>query len=323
MSDLANAPTGELANSSTINDAESIYLPDKKLNVPILLKHGEVLFNAHEFSLAKNIYRLLVASGEVTGLGLFHLGKCAEAEGDVEEAISKYEESATYQPSLDTYRKLAALCLKQSNDRKAAEIFERAILLKDLTKTVLFELHQACGNCWSRVKEIQRAETHFRKCLDINPSADEIRSNLGTIYLQANQLDTAKRNFRDAIASNPENSLALAGLGMCFYLENDKKSAHDTFVRSLELNIRNSAALFHLIKCAYEIRSYAVATKILTEYVEIAPVQPDLLYCLAGLQFQLGKMKEARATAQKVIQIRPEHAAVLELIKKIERYHGN
>ena len=307
----------ELANKQS---QESLYLPHGKLNIPFLFKNASLLMGTGDLASAKYIYKAILDSGESNGQALFCLGRCFETEDQFEEAKNHYEKSIAYLPNLDVFKRLAALYIRQDQNQKAAEIFERALLLKDLEPNLRFELHKACGNCWTRVGQAQKAELQFKQALEINPSADEIRSNLGTVYLQNNQIEDAKRNFRDALASNPKNALALAGLGTCYLAENNKKSAHDYFLQSLAIELHNPTALFHLVKCAFELKTYASATRVLQEYCGTAPVNANLLFSLAGLQFQLGRLQDSKATIKKILGFQPQHQGATELLQRIESY---
>ena len=111
---------------------------------------------------------------------------------------------------------------------------------------------------------------------------------------------------------------AWVGLGLCHVSEGTKEAAHDAFARSLELNLRNSTAIFHLVKCAYEVKKYATAEKLLSSYVDVAPVSPSLLYSLAGLQFHVGKKNEAAITARRILQIKGDHQGAKDLMNRIE-----
>ena len=122
---------------------------------------------------------------------------------------------------------------------------------------------------------------------------------------------------KDALAANPNNDKAWVGLGLCCVTEGDKESAHDAFARSLEKNIRNSTAIFHMVKCAYEIKRYTTAERILSQYVEEAPVSPSLLYSLAGLQFHVGKKENALNTAKRILQMKADHMGAKDLILRI------
>ncbi len=301
---------------------ESIYLPNGKLNIPFLIRNADLLFDSGDYVLAKNIYKTILKTGENTSAALFRMGRCFEAEGKYEEALVHFEESIAYHPSLECFQRLSALLLSQNKDLQAGEILERAMNLKDLNPSARFELFKAAGNCWTRAKRIEYAERNFKKALEINPSADDIRANLGALYLQANKIPEAKRYFRDATASNPENYQAMAGLGSCSLAEGDRKSAHDHFAQSLNIELNNPNAIFYLVKCAYELKSYAVASKILEEYIQIAPVNPNLLYSLAGLQFHLGRIQDAKITTSKILELQSQHEGAKDLLNLIERYTG-
>lgn len=316
---IPTAPHRPSAATASPVTGDNIYQGDGKLNIPYLSRNAELLLAAQDYPMARNIYKAIAASGERTGLALFGIGRCDEAEGRLDDARAHYEESIAYHPTLESYHRLSSVLMHQKKEEVAAETLERALNLKDLDTRTRFELHKSCGNCWTRTRQAEQAEGHYKQALEIDPAADDIRANLAALYLQSQNLSEAKRHFEDALASNPRNERALAGLASCHLALGDKRRAHDTFARSLEIELNNPTAIFHLVKCAYDIRSYATAARVVEEYVQIAPVNVNLLYSLAGLQFHLGRMKDARATATQILSLNAEHAGAQELLKLIER----
>ncbi len=302
---------------------DPIYYSDGKLNTGFLMQNAHVLFEAGEHALAKNIYQALLNSGERSSEIYFQVGLCLEAEGNLEAAKAQYEEAITFKPTFEYHQKLASLQIRSGQDLQAAEILERASHLKNLTAAQKFEVCRACGNCWTRSNRPQEAERSFKRALEVRPHADEVRSNLGVLFLQSGRLQEARRHFQDAIASNPKNHQALAGLGECALRDGNKKGAHDYFVESLKIELNNPNALYHLVKCAYELKSYATAAQFLGDYIQNAPVNPHLLYSLAGLQFHLGRIDEARSTAARTLELQPSHVGAKELIGMIEKYRVN
>lgn len=314
------APINLLHDNSAANvnpQAESVYTADGKINLPYLVRNAELLMNSGEFALAKNIYKTILQSGERTAMALFGLGRCSEHEGRHAEAQNHYEESIAYQPTLESYERLAQVLLLQNKDANAAQVFERTLNLKELPLNTRFELHKAAGNCWTRASRPQFAEKHYLKALELKANADDIRNNLGTLYLQQNKLAEARLHFQGALAINVNNAQAWQGLGTCLMTENQAKPALDAFAKSLTLEIRNPSAIYHLIKCAYLSKSYTTACKLVEQYIQVSPISPDLLYSLAGMQFHLGKRNDARATLQNLLQIKPNHAGALDFIKKL------
>ncbi|MCM2276830.1 MAG: tetratricopeptide repeat protein [Oligoflexia bacterium] len=297
---------------------ENIYQGDGKLNLPYLLKTAELLLASGDAPLARNVYKAIHRSGERTAAALDGIARCYEAEGKLEEARIHYEESIAYQPDALVYQRLASVLIRLGKDHAAAEVIERALNLRELAAELRFELHKACGNCWTRADNAADAERHYTRALELDPDADEIRANLGALYLQSGRLPEAKRHFQDAIASNPRNHRALTGLGSCLLNEGDKRGAHDAFARALEAELNNPTAVFYLVKCAYELKFHATAARLLEEYVQIAPVNTNLLYSLAGLQFHLRRFPEAKATARRILEMTPKHPGATELLGMME-----
>ncbi len=323
--------------------AAALYLPDGKLNTSLLVRSGELLIAEKEYALAANIYQGLLRAGECTALAHFQLGRCCEAQSFWGDAQKHYEESIIYRPAFEVFRALAGILVRQSKDQAAALLLERTLELPHLTVSQRFELHKSCGNCWTRhgwgdqaagkVEGLcqqsgkgqagngafQSAEHHFLAALALNSSADEVRANLGVLYLQSQRLVDAKRHFCDALASNPKNALAFSGLGSCSFLESQFQTAHDCFFQSLELEINNPTALLYLVKCAYKLKTYNIASELLERYSERALVNCDLLYCLAGLQYHLGKMAETKETVLKILGMNANYTGAIDLLDRLER----
>ena len=283
-----------------------------------LNENAALLLTAGETELARNIYRAILKSGEASDVAYAGLASCADKEGLVEQAIQFAWDSVAFSPNKKGYQILSQLLVQQGRDQEAAQALTRALKSLELSIQEKAEYHKMIGNCMARLGQNTEAERAYKKALELSPASDEAQSNLGSLHLEQGQVTEAKRCYQDAIASNPGNDKAWVGLGLCFVSEGDKESAHEAFSRSLEKNLRNSTAIFHLVKCAYEIKKYTQAEKMLSNYVEVAPVSPSLLYSLAGLQFHVGKKKEASLTAKRILQIKGDHQGARDLIKRIE-----
>jgi Tfp pilus assembly protein PilF len=297
------------------NDA--IYLANGKLNVAFLADNAKILFHAGDYPAARQIYQVLAKSGERTAEALLGVARCFEAEGKTDSALKAYDDSILYAPSIDSYRRYAALLLRMKKDQQGAEVLERALMLKDLSEKMRYDLHQAAGNSWLRCGNDAKAEKHYRKSLAANPHSDAVAVNVGALCLRQKRYDEAKNAYEEAIRVNPQNDKAWFGIGSIAIAEGQKKAAHDAFAETLRLRIQQPQAIFHLVKCAYEIREYATARDLLRNYVEGSPVNANLLYSLAGLEYHLGDRKMATRTARTILQIQPDHAEAKNLLKLI------
>ena len=287
-------------------------------DVNYLAQNADLLLQVGEVELARNIYRAILKSGDASDVAYAGLASCSDKDGMIEQAIQFAWDSVAFAPNKKGYQILSQLLVQQGRDQEASQALSRALKSLELSAQEKAEYYKMIGNCMSRLGQNPEAERAYKKALELSPASDETQSNLGSLYLEQGQVMDAKRCYQDAIASNPTNDKAWVGLGLCFVAEGDKEAAHDAFSRSLERNLRNSTAIFHLVKCAYEIKKYSQAERMLSNYVEVAPVSPSLLYSLAGLQFHVGKKKEASLTAKRILQIKGDHQGARDLIKRID-----
>jgi tetratricopeptide (TPR) repeat protein len=287
-------------------------------SVHYLAQNAELLLQAGEVEFARNIFRAILKTGDASDVAYAGLAGCSDKDGMIEQAIQFAWDSVAFAPNKKGYQILSQLLVQQGRDQEASQALSRALKSLELSAQEKAEYHKMIGNCMARLGQNPEAERAYKKALELSPASDETQSNLGSLYLEQGQISDAKRCYQDAIGSNPTNDKAWVGLGLCFVAEGDKEAAHDAFSRSLERNLRNSTAIFHLVKCAYEIKKYSQAERMLSNYVEVAPVSPSLLYSLAGLQFHVGKKKEASATAKRILQIKGDHQGARDLLKRID-----
>lgn len=316
LQDLQEIQNPQPQQQAVFHD-EKIYLSDGNMNAPFLMKNAELLFKAKDYTLARNIYRALYQNGDQPAFALMGLAQCEEAEGRMDQAKHFYEESIAYHPTLEAYQRLTWLLIQLRKENYAAEVLERALCLPGIDAKVKYELSKACGNCWMKTEKASRAERHYKAALELEGPRDEILSNLGSLYLKEGKLLEAKKSFQESIHLNKKNDRAFIGLGSCLLKEGNKRLAHECFANALRIELRQPYAIYYLVKCAFEIKFYSTAEQLLSAYVQIAPVNANLLYSLAGLQFHLGNLQASEKTIQKILRIRSDHKGALELLKMI------
>ncbi len=307
----------QIYSSKSILDG--IYCPNGKLNISFLLKNASVLFESREITLAKNIYKTVLRSGDSSAIALFGLSKCFIAEEKFSEAIKCLEESLSFHPKLETYQLLSRLLIKEDKAHEAAELLERALSLSDLEKETKVELYKAIGNSYFRARVFEKSEYYYRKAIHEFPLSDDIHYNLGLLYLQSKNFVSAKKYFNEACRINPKNSFALSGLGSCAFEEGDKKLALDYFIGSLEINLNNRYVIKRLIECAFVTESYSKAAQLLREFIQVSPFGDEILYSLAVFEFHLGKFQEAKTVLSKIIELNPKHLEAKGLLKIVSQ----
>lgn len=307
----AIAPAGDLS------PIDGVYDGSGRLNVAYLEQNASLLIRAGETALARKIYETILRSKESEWLAFLGLARCAEKEGRAKEALRSLEESITFHPTRDAYLMLIRLLFASGEDRKGVECIERAFYVREMDLGTKAELHLAAGNAWLRLGELDAAEAHYHKSLQLKPTSDEVRSNLGTVYLKRGQIEAAFRCFQDAAAANPSNAKAFMGMGHCFEAKKESRQAHDAFARAAMLAPQDAMAIFGLVKAAYDGKTYETADRILTAYVDGNPVNLSLLYSLAGLKFHLGRRDEAKRILKGILDLKPDHRGAQDFLKRL------
>jgi len=309
----------EAAAAEAAATADGIYLPGGKLNAEFLSNNAQILFQAGDYTAARQIYFALTKAGERTAEALLGVARCCEALGETENALRAYEDSILYSPSIGAYRRYASLLIRSKRDQQAAEVLERAVLIGGLSDKNRHDLHQAAGNAWLRAQLPAKAERHYRQALELHPHSDAVATNLGTLCLQQKRYDEARIAFMESIRINPDSERAWFGLATTHLASGEKKMALESFAKSLQLKIQQPQAIFHLVKCAYELKEYGLARDLLRDYVEVSPFNANLLYSLAGLEYHLKDRLAASRTARTILQIQPGHVEAEKLLALIEK----
>jgi len=299
---------------------QKIYKRDGTINIEYLENNAQVLFNSKEYELSKNIYLTILNSGQKSCAALRGLGSCSKEMGDYLSAQNYFEEAIAYKPGFSCYKDLIEVLLLQGKNRYVGEVIERVLKIDKLSDEEKFDLHKTAGNAWMKAEFFDKSENHFKSALNANPFADDVQSNLGSLYLNFGKIDQAIRAFEDAIASNSKNENAHLGISICLYNNGDKKEAHKYLIKCLELNINNPTAVYYLIKTSYETQSFTKAVNLLEIYTKIDSCNINIIYSLAGMLFHLGKMRKSSDQCNKIIEMDPLHKGAKKLLNMI---HNN
>ncbi len=290
-----------------------IYQSSGKLNKEFLIENAEILIRSQNFKDAKKIYETLTKSGFKSARILNGIGLCNEKEGLVVEAQDAYEEAIAFESSLRYYRNLYRVLKAQNRKEYALEVLDRALAIENLSSKEKLLIHKELGKSWTDLKNFGKAKEHFLKAREIAPKSDDVMTKLGSIALKVGELDQAITCFEKSEELNSVNSKAIFGLGCCHLIKGDQRMAHRCFVDSLKIDINNPTAVYYLTKCAYELKKYDEAVSLVNEFVRSAPVNANLLYCLAGMQFHTSQYPDALQTLEKLLSVRPEHSGGLKL----------
>ncbi len=132
---------------------------------------------------------------------LYHLAFALSSNGEIEEAISRYQDLLTKlhkQPEI--YNNLGQLFEFKGDFLRAEKNFSRAVALKPDYLPALNNL----GNLYGRSGRLKEAEHILKKVAGLRPADADNYLNLGALYSEMGKKLKAVKHFREAIRLRPD-----------------------------------------------------------------------------------------------------------------------
>ncbi len=256
------------------------------------------------------------------------------------------------QQSAAEYVRRAQAYLVQQNFKQAMEAAQMALRLDPQSA----EAESLLGTAKFALGELDAAQSHFRRALEIAPGLIPARRSLGATYLKQKRLKEAQHEFELVLASHPHEFVSLSSLGLIFLLEDQPVKALDQFEKAYRLNPADAALLMGILEARLKLKQEAGAAATLAEldarltahdprrlqvaallalegslglaiqeYEHLRKVQPDsyeINYNLALAYHRAGKESEAALLLQRLLAHR-ENGELQNLLAEVEDRRGN
>ena len=181
---------------------------------------------------------------------------------------------------------LAIAYMKQGDYGKALEKLMRAKKADpnySATYNVLGLLHQ-------QLEELDKAETYFKKAIELNDTDSSTLNNYGRLLCQEGKLEDAEATFLRA-ADNPlyeTPEIAITNAGLCAHSNDRTEDAEVYFRQALQLNPLVPQALLSMAEITFADANYLSARGYVQRYQEIARHTPKSLWLGIQIESQLG-----------------------------------
>ncbi len=128
------------------------------------------------------------------------LGAACARLDDAAAAKEAFEEAVKLDPNYDEAIYNLAAIIEKTKPSKARELLERAIQIDPDYKLAHFMLGRVC----TRLKDLDRAEYHYRQCLQIDPAEYWSHLYLAGLLVARKRNEEAEAIYRCAIELRPE-----------------------------------------------------------------------------------------------------------------------
>lgn len=160
---------------------------------------------------------------------------------------------------------------------------------------------------------IDESEKSFREVLAKNPLSARALCGIGALAANRLEWDVAQGHFEKAASLDTASDVALGGLGICAAARKENEKALEFYLRALKKNPENLRSVYGVLELGYASRNFGPAEKALADYLELHPLDLNMVYALAGCYYAQERLEEARSQIQKIKAFEPQHAKANEL----------
>lgn len=241
----------------------------------------------------------------------------SEGQGQIEQAIQKYEEVLKQDPDNKMALFPAGLIYANTGKpEKAVDIFKRLVELDPQN----YDSKNSLGLTYDFLGMPEKAIKEYKEALQINPKVAYIHFNLGNAYLKINELDLAVKEFQkmQSLSQDPVViSMAIGNLGGIQLRKRNFKKALKKFKKSIEFNPSNRDAHISLADTYHMLGQ---VDNSINEWKTIVDLWPDdyiACYRLAQLLLDESESEQAITYLKKCLQLHPDYIDARILLQQI------
>ena len=157
------------------------------------------------------------------------------------------------------------------------------------------------------------ADLLFDIILRESPEYPRALCGKGALAAEGQKWDEARRYFERARVLDASYDVPLAGLALCEMAANRAEEAFDLFKQAIQINPENHRAILGIIQLGYPLKRYETIQEAITAFLDMHPVNIDMMYSLAGVYFAQNKLSDAKAEVEKILLFDPANARAVEL----------
>jgi len=269
----------------------------------------------------------------------FNLALVHHEKGQHSAAKSRIQQTLKKDLDLETQslfaKSLAKLHQELGNLKLAIKYYKIALEGYPEDKDVLDNL----GNSYASSGNLKEALVYFRKAVEVDTT--ELKTNtklkLAHSLQDSKEMKEAMSIFEDILKGEPNNIDAMLGIGISLtYLIGEeeqgnkaaitkmKYSIQQYFNRAYYLEPQNPHVLLNYgIFCIEQGVNRHLGTQYISQALQLAPNDLDLVYSIAFLKFKHGLNKEALTLFEKVLSQDPKHTDAMVHIGLIHQENGD
>ena len=260
-----------------------------------------------------NLERLLELNAR-TDEAHYYLGKTAEEQGRMEDAVIHYMQ---VQPGRDfgaAAERLARIMLQQGQAAELSAYFDHQ---RQSHPNLAEQLYALEAEKLMDSRHLAEAADLLDRSLDDFPDSISLRYSRSILSEQMGNMPGAEAYLRYILADHPDNATALNALGYMLANRTDRfTEAEELIARALELSPNEPAILDSMGWVKYRLGENEVALEYLQRAYRAFP-DPEVAAHLGEVLWALGRDTAAVAIWSRALVESPDHKILLETIQRL------
>jgi tetratricopeptide (TPR) repeat protein len=172
------------------------------------------------------------------------------------------------------------------------------------------------GNILFKQGKFDEAITSYQGFLEKNPTAYQVRFNIGNCYREKNELDAAQQEFEAVLEKadmeeGPEalkiQAKALAAIGELYVMRDDIEKAREYFTHSLERNSQDEILAYNVGEILFSNAKMDEALEYFTMAATIKPNWPEAFLKLGYVHLNKTEYDKAKENFNKFLELDSDH----------------
>ena len=170
----------------------------------------------------------------------------------------------------------------------------------------------------SRMGNLEEAESHYRRAIELDPTFIPAYVNLADLYRARNRDAAGEELLQSALEDFPDSAELLHALGLTLVRLGRGQEALDRFARAAEVAPEQSRYAFVYGVALHDLGDRERALGVLERAHDRAPSDVEILTALVSYYHQEGDRVKTLEYAKKLIALQPESPELSQLIEQIE-----